>query len=563
MKTILFLVASLAMVAQTRLYADGFALETGKVVKLVAAASSDERDKIAKKAYFDRIQAGNCDAGLELINKLKPLMNVSELSEDHFILCAPSPTDIYQALSKLTGDNNLKRTGSMLRMRLDASKTKDEFIQNSLLAIQFTKQFPKKFSHYSNNTRLLLNAGRIVESKEEFDLKYGTNTKNPDYGRVQELIALAEKDPEFVSEYLFKIHNPLMKELYLSGTRELIKKYPDTLAAKEQLKELLTRYEHVYSKEELGEFYQYQNLKRFPFLAQPVPVVCERNRSAIFSGIPQDLALSGGGALSIKRGDGGTVNTCAVVDAASKDIRYLGIFINKAGKDLKLAVLPYDVDGWHDTDYYNSTAPVVAIVSPSGDIWVIERRCRDVEGEVGARKSFYSVYQLTEDLLNKVSAFEGFWLGDGGKTWSKTYGFGFNASGKLLATETYTKTTMVTEKISQDDIEEKVYGLENGTFSLISSSADSKIFEYAYDDNAPVKVPVATVITGNIYKSSSLSDPVPVSDLEVVILSRLRGAIEPRTAAVLKVSPRSRPTEVFYVRPEEAGEVGVQLGRSQ
>jgi len=537
-----------------------FSIETGKVIKLVAS-SSENREKIAKTAYFERIDTGDCDGAHELLFKLKPLVDIFELSKNHFVLCEQSTGAIAESFSKLE-EAELKRTANMLRIRLDISKDKEAFSQNSLLTVKFNTSFARRYTHYSSNVRLLLNAGRVKEAKEEFLLKYGKHP-NPEYAQTEELLKIAESNPEFVSGTSFMTNAPNRKDLYLMGVREWLKKYPESLTANWYLKELLTRYNYIYTKEELAEFYRYRNERAFPFLTKSVSDTCLKNMALSVSSIAAKVQIVSIETTLIESEDGWAWETCGLVDPDSRDMLYLGAFVSRESEVHELGVLPYYSDGWHGSEFYNSIKPVMSFVSSNKDVWLVEKRSLDVEGEVGARNTFYSVYRLMRSGPEKVDGFKGYWSGDGGELWIKEYTFSFDATGRLLAKEIYTNTEPVTDKINQDRIEEKVYRWEDSSFAQISTATDSRIFMDVYSEAGPVRKPVKITVTGDIYKSLSLTDPMPVENREVVLLSRMRGVIEPSASVILKISPVDKPDEVWYMRPELAGEIGSRLGRSQ
>lgn len=457
-------------------------LETGKIIKLVAS-NPTKRAEITKTAYLERVKAGDCDGALELLNKLKPLVDISENSKDHFVLCDKSTDTIIESFARLSDESEIKRTTRNLRIRLDASKTKEEYSQNSLLTVEFNKRFPFKFTQYWSNVGLLLNAGRVKEAKAEYELTYG-KSKMLSHGdeEVKELLGIAESDADFVSDFNFKRSHPDRKELYLSGVREWLKKYPDTIIAKVQLDSLLNRYNQLFTLEELAEFYRCSNEKKFLFLKHPAPAVCNRNRSVLVSSAPEKLELAGVGEANRQVGGGWLLNICAVVDPTTSDILYLGSFLSKENIDTKLGgILPYYEDGWHEKDFYNSSSPVTAIANSNGEAWVIETRCRDVQGEVGSRNFIYTIYNLTDGELHKIHVFKGYHAGDGGKTWRKEYLVQKNSSGEAKILEHSSSDSFANSGFLQRQHETVSYRLTPQ--NIVAESTQTAITFFTLKDN--------------------------------------------------------------------------------
>jgi hypothetical protein len=543
---------------------NAFSMETGKVIKLVAS-NSDKRGQIAGRAFFERVTTGDCDGSQELLTKLKPLVDVSGLAKEHFFICDKSTVAIAEAFAKLSDGEDIKRTAKDLRIRRETSETKDAFIQNSLLTAKFNNLFPMKYTGAWSSVRLYLNAGSIREAKENFAVTYGKNPTSPDYQIVAELMKIAESDSQFVADASYRLSKSSRKELYLSGVREWLKKYPETLNAQAQLKELLTQRNRLFDKEALAEFYRYQNERKYSFLTTPAPEVCLRNRAALERGAAKKTELKGIGASGNKLVGGWLLNTCAVMVPASYDILSIGSFLSKDGKDFPFGkVLPYYGDGWHENEeFYDSTATVISLTGVAGPSWIIGRHCKDVPGEVGSRKFFYSVNRLDKDGPKEVHAFEGFGAADGGESWGQEYGFEVDSSNALLATETHLKSEILYKEINQDQIDKQVFRWNGTEFAPVSTSSDNQLYQYGQTFSGAQREYVEAVITGDLYKTQDLNGPKPVTNMEVLLLSRLHGTIEPRNAVVLKVCPKENPNEIWYVRPESAGEIGARLGRSQ
>ena len=541
-----------------------FSGEIGDIIKSVTY-TTDNRDKIVGKAYFTHVSAGDCEGGQEILTKLRPLVDVSGLTKEHFFICEKSTAAIAEAFSKLSDGEDIKRTAKDLRIRRETSETKDSFIQNSLLTAKFNSLFPMKYTGAWSSVRLYLNAGSIREAKDNFAATYGKNPTSPDYQTIAELMRIAESDPQFVADVSYMLSRSSRKELYLNGVREWLKKYPETLNAQAQLKELLTQRNRLFDKDELAEFYRYQNERKYSFLTTPAPEVCLRNRAALERGAEEKTELKGIGATDKKLVGGWLLNTCAVMVPASYDILSIGSFLSKDGKDFPFGkVLPYYGDGWHENEeFYDSTATVISLAGAAGPSWIIGRHCKDVPGEVGSRKFLYSVNRLDKDGPKEVHAFEGFGAADGGESWGQEYGFEVDSSNALLATETHLKSEILYKEINQDQIDRQVFRWNGTEFVPASTSSDSQLYQYGQTFSGARREHVEAVITGDLYKTPDLKGPKPVTNMEVLLLSRLYGTIEPRNAVVLKVCPKENPNEIWYVRPESAGEIGARLGRSQ
>ena len=535
------------------------AMEAGKVVKLVAQ-NPNKKDGIIKTEFYETVRNGDCAGARYLLDKLKPIADISKYNTAYFYICEKSTDVVIRTINGLQGDDEKREVFQNLRVRLESAQTQDEFVRTSQILLESAPQTKRKYTGYWSFTYLLLNVQKHEEAEKDFAVTYSTSQSG--YEKTAELIKFAKQDPAFVADFLFKTHNVGQKDMYLEGIHEWIGKYPESVVAETLLNDLLMRYQGNFSKEQLAEFLQFRNERKYHFFKYKVSSVCARDKEAIMLHVDNSsLDIKGIGPADQKIAPGWLLNVCVLVDTMTNEIAYLAPMASKAEKDYKLSdALPYYQHGWHENENcFDSTSPVAALSNKFGEAWLIERMAKDIPGEVGEHHLTYDVYKLSDDGPKKQQVLDGYLGGEGGESWAQEYMFFISSSGRLMANEISSKQEILDREIDTETIAAALFELNGGSKTKLSTSSHNNIFK---EDGSGGRKPVLATITGTLYKKSDLTGPVQVSNTEVQVLSQLRGKTTTNIAVILEVAPLEHPDERWYMRPEAAGELSHALGRS-